>query len=148
MNPPAADAATTSTLSSSSLTDPTPPRCFSTGSFTKEQSAMNTGRIKTIVNTFRTHFNQKTSEALTILSTAPCRKNHCLTQGCAAPSTICSVPQGAFPLSQPAQLQPGPPTLQSSSSALPAPQTGRTQQFHLDGLKYLSSVLLLIPSRV
>lgn len=105
MNPPAADAATTSTLSSSSLTDPTPPRCFSTGSFTKEQSAMNTGRIKTIANTFRTHFNQKTSEALTILSTAPCRKNHCLTQGCAAPSTICSVPQGAFPLSQPAQFQ-------------------------------------------
>lgn len=73
-----------------------PLRCFSTGYFTKEQSAMNTGRIKIIANVFRTHFNEKSFEALTIHSTALCRKNHCLTQACAAPSTICSVPQGPF----------------------------------------------------
>lgn len=128
--------------------DPTPLRCFSIGSFTKEQSAMNTSRIKTIANIFRTHFNQKSSAALTLRSIALCRKNHCLTQAWAAPSTICSVPQGVFPLSQPAQLQPPLLAVESSSSALPATQTLRTQQFHVDVLKYLSSVLLLIPSEV
>lgn len=101
-----------------------------------------------IANIFRTHSNKKPSEVLPIHSTTLCRKNHCLIKACAAPSTICSVPQGAFPLSQPAQLQPVPPALESSSSALPATQTLRTQQFQVDVLKYLSSVQLLIPSEV